>query len=78
MDQIPIKDIPHEKQQPIIRLVDNLLQLNTELTELNENTSKKTKIIEEINKNEQEIDLLIYGLYGLNETEIALIKGSLK
>jgi hypothetical protein len=61
--KIPIPDILLKQQQPIIKLVDKILEIKKKNPQ--ENTSKL----------EKEIDLLVYELYGLTEEEIKIVEG---
>jgi len=60
---IPIPDISAELQQPIITLVDQIL------------SAKKENPAADTSELEREIDLLVYGLYGLTEEEVNIIDG---
>lgn len=59
--QLPIPKIETAKQQPFIKLVGEILKAKKR----NENTTKL----------ENEIDQLVYQLYGLNEDEIKIVDG---
>ncbi len=66
IEQLPIKDIPEIQQAPIINLVEQILSTK-------QNTpSVSTAALE------REIDKLVYGLYGLTDTEIEIIENSIK
>jgi len=76
-EKIPIAK--NENQQPIIKLVDKMLSLNKRLNELKDkSTDEKAKIEAEIKKIDQEIDELVYKLYGITEAEKKIIEESLK
>ncbi len=62
VEQIPIPKIDEEKQQPFIKLVDEILESKQK------NPKADTKIYE------KQIDKLVYELYGLNEKEIKIIE----
>lgn len=71
VDKEPILDIPiykpvDEKQQPIIQLVDKILETKEQ------NSEADTSLWE------AEIDKLVYELYGLTEDEIKIVGGGLK
>ena len=63
---LPIKDIPETEQLPIINLVEEILRVKQSTP------SVSTAEMEE------EVDKLVYGLYGLSEAEIGIIEGSMK
>ena len=77
--RMPIKIISLEKQQPLIKLVDLMLSLNKSLNELKDkSTDEKARIEADIKKTDQEIDELVYKLYGMTEAEKKIIEESLK
>jgi len=79
LEQLPIKNIPLEKQLPFIKLADKMLSLNKKLQEIGDkNTLEKQKIQEEIKKTDNEIDELVYQLYEITEEEKKIIEESLK
>ncbi len=59
---IPIPKLTMEQQQPIIALVDQILD------------AKKSNPSDDTSMLEREIDRLVYGLYGVTEEEIAVIE----
>jgi hypothetical protein len=61
LEQIPIPKIPETEQQPFIQLVDKILA--------------EKKAGNDTSALEREIDLLVYGLYGLSEEEILIVEG---
>ena len=61
--QIPIPNITKEQGKPIISLVDEIL------TAKQSNPNADTIILE------QQIDQLVYELYGLTEAEIKIVEG---
>jgi type I restriction-modification system DNA methylase subunit len=74
--KLPIKLVPESQQQPIIQLVDKMLELNKRLNELGDKiTDERRKIEEEIQKTDKQIDKLVYKLYGLTEEEIKVVEG---
>jgi len=76
---LPIKNIPPDKQLPFINLADKMLSLNKNLHKIGDkNTLEKQKIQEEIKKTDNEIDELVYQLYGITEEEKKIIKESLR
>ena len=64
IDEFPLKISSKEIQNPIISLVEHILTL------------KKEDSKADTSELENEIDELIYQLYGLTEEEIAVVKGS--
>jgi type I restriction-modification system DNA methylase subunit len=77
--KLPIKIVSLEKQQPLIKLVDKILSLNKRLNELKEkSTDEKAKIEADIKKTDQEIDELVYKIYGITEAEKKIIEESLR
>ena len=62
MKELPIKKISLSEQKPFIDLVDKIL------------SAKKENPSADTSEWEKEIDLLVYGLYGLTEEEIGIIE----
>jgi len=89
ISQVPIKDIPKEKQKIFITLVNNIITSKEKIAKYNKhyeslNAVDKIEIKEEIEKLENlveksvaEIDSLVYELYGLSSDEITIIEGNL-
>jgi len=76
---LPIKTIPEPQQQQLIKLVDKMLSLNRRLNEIGDKkTSESAKLEDEIRKTDNEIDQLVYKLYGLTKEEISIVEESLK
>lgn len=76
--KFPIKTAP-EKQESVVELVDKILSLNNRLNEIGDKkTDERAKIEEEIIKTDQELDELVYDIYGITENEKKLIENSLK
>jgi len=66
-------------QLPFINLSDKMLSLNKKLQEISDkNTLEKQKLQEEIKKTDNEIDELVYQLYGITEEEKKIIEESLR
>jgi hypothetical protein len=59
--QLPIPKIPETEQQPFIQLVDKILA--------DKKAGNDTRALE------REIDVLVYGLYGLSEEDILIVEG---
>ena len=70
---IPIKKINLEDQNPFITLVDKILAITKDEDYL-QNPEKQAKV----KALEQEIDQLVYKLYGLTEEEIKIVEGEAK
>ncbi len=77
LEKLPIRIISEPQQQPLIKLVDRMLSLNKSLNET-KNEEEKIKIKKEIQKTDNEIDELVYKLYGITEAEKKIIEESLK
>ena len=77
--KFPIKIIPESEQQPLIKLVDKMLYLNKRLNEIGDKkTDERARIEEEIKHTDNEIDELVYKIYGITEEEKKIIEESLK
>ncbi len=63
-EQLPIKKIPSLVQQPFIEKVNEILSLKSQ------DPKADTLALE------QEIDAMVYELYGLSEEEIKIVEGS--
>ena len=63
----------------ILPLANKMLSLNKQLQEIGDKkTSQTAKLEAEIKQTDQEIDDLVYKLYGITETEKRIIEDSLK
>ena len=62
--ELPIPDVPPDTQQPVVDLVDAIL------------AAKDADPEAEIAAEEKEIDRLVYGLYGLDEDDVAAVEGT--
>ena len=60
--QLPIPDVSPEQQEPIIELVDQIL------------ATKRTDLDADVSDLENEIDQIVYLLYGLADDEIAIVE----
>ena len=60
-EKLPIPQIPTDQQQPFIKLVDKILA--------DKKAGNDTSALE------REIDILVYGLYGLSDEEILIVEG---
>ena len=64
MVQLPIPQVNHTQQLPIITIVDRIL------------AAKKLDPQADTTAEEREIDRLVYDLYGLTPDEIAIVEGT--
>ena len=80
LSKLPINmNLIEKNREKIIGLVSKTLSLNKRLNELgNKKTSESARIDEEIKKTDNEIDQLVYKLYGLTKEEIAIVEENLK
>ena len=77
--KIPIPKRNTKLEIEVIKLADKMLSLNKKLQEIGDkNTLEKQKIQEEIKKTDNEIDELVYQLYGITEEEKRIIEESLR
>ncbi|MBC8204709.1 MAG: N-6 DNA methylase [FCB group bacterium] len=77
LNTFPIKQIPKSQQRPIISLVDKMLSLNQRLNQIGgKKTDERGRIEEEIQKTDDEIDQLVYKIYGITEKEKKIIEKS--
>ena len=79
VDKGPLMEVPicvgdKEQQKEVITLVDKMISLNKKLHETLENSNEWESIKSEIEKTDKKIDEEVYGLYGLTEEEIKIIK----
>ena len=83
IEQIPIpkldlaNSIDEESHKRIIRLVEKILDLNERLAKVNTPTAK-TQLDRQIKATDNQIDRLVYKLYGLTEKEIEIVEGSIR
>jgi hypothetical protein len=87
--KLPIPDIPKEEQKPFINLVNTIIESKEKITKYKKhfdslNAVDKIEIQEEIEKLEtlvlnsvNEIDSLVYELYGLSGDEIGIIEDNI-
>jgi len=80
LKQIFIKEIPIIENTSILdKHTDKMFSLNRRLNELGDKkTDERKKIEEEIKKTDDEIDEIVYKLYGITEEEKNIIEESLK
>ena len=73
LTEIPIKIIGEKEQEPFINLADNLIKLNKELKSCT--VPNKCRLLENrISVLNNEINKLVYELYGLSDEEIEIIE----
>ena len=89
MSNLPLPKTSEERQKPFINLVDTILQSKETIKKYNKhfdslNAIDKIEIKEEIEKLEilikdsmEEIDNMVYKLYGLSDDEIRIVEGNL-
>ena len=82
LNQLPIRLIdfnnPAEKKMhdDLVTLADRMLELNRRLAPLrNMDCNEKDELAREIKRTDEEIDHLVYDLYGLSEEEIKTVEG---
>ncbi|MDD4884309.1 MAG: hypothetical protein PHF22_07590, partial [Sulfuricurvum sp.] len=90
--KLPIPEISKEAQQPFITLVDEIIESKPKIKEYkalldvaikNDNFDREIKLKKEIEamenrviECENEIDAMVYALYGLSGDEIAIVEGN--
>lgn len=90
VEQVPIPKIEEEKQQPFIKLVDEILESKQKIKDYkillddaikNDNFDREIKLKKELEtlenlciSNEKEIDNMVYKLYDLTEEEIKIVE----
>ncbi|MEK6983209.1 MAG: N-6 DNA methylase [Nanoarchaeota archaeon] len=78
LSELPIHESDDSIKRSILKLADKILSLNKNLKEIGDkSTLEKQKIQEEIKKTDNNIDELVYELYGITEQERKIIEGSL-
>lgn len=70
LEKLPIADIPSKGKQPIVGLVNKILAITKDDDYL-DNPTKQAKVKEL----EEQIDQMVYKLYGLTDKEIAIVEG---
>lgn len=73
LSKLPIKNIPSYKQEIVTKLVDKIINLNSEIQSIAENSEKWNSIKSEIEKADNKIDEEIHKLYGLTPEEIKIV-----
>ena len=80
--RLPIRHIdfdnPAEKKMhdDLVALVERMLELNKRLAPIRDTyCNERDELLREINRTDEEIDNLVYDIYGLNEEERKIVKG---
>jgi hypothetical protein len=77
--RLPIKKVSDAQEQAVTKLVDKMLSLNERLNEVyHKTTDEHTRIEEELEKTDSEIDDMVYRIYGITESQKKIIEDSLK
>ena len=75
--KLPIPEIDSDKQNPFVDLVNQMFEVQKKYH--SKNTDHEKKIYKnQIDVIDNQIDSLVYELYGLNENDIKVIEDSLK
>ncbi|AGA65410.1 fused endonuclease-methyltransferase [Brachyspira pilosicoli P43/6/78] len=74
INDFPIPDIDKNTEENLIKLVDNIMELNKKLSS-EKNPNSITMLNRQINAVDKQIDALVYKLYNLNDEEIKIIEG---
>ena len=69
-----IPRVSNAKMKPLISLVEQMLELHKKLAGI-KNPDEKTRIQRQIDSTDEQIDKLVYDLYGLTADEIAIVEG---
>ena len=83
LDQLPIRVIDFSNandrtwHDQLVNLVDQMISFNKQLTSA-KTDHEKTIFRRQINAADNEIDRLVYQLYGLTEAEIKIVESSIK
>ncbi len=78
--KLPIRPIDFKKANEVknhdkmVSLVDEILELNKKISKI-KNPEEKTRIQRQIDSTDEEIDKLVYELYGLTGEEIKIVEG---
>jgi type I restriction-modification system DNA methylase subunit len=73
---VPVMNISLNEQKPLVKLADRMLDLNEQYNKLNDKqTSETERLKRQIEETDQEIDQMVYKLYGLTEGEIKVVEG---
>ena len=76
---LPIKILNEIEQVPVIKMVDQILELNQKLLKIGDkHTDETVRIEREIAKIDAKIDQLVYNIYFLTEDAKVIIEDALK
>lgn len=78
LKELPLPPNNGEDEQILIKLTDEMLNLNKELQNVQKGTNRWNQINSEIQKIDKLIDQKVYELYGLNKKEIEIVEKSAK
>jgi len=78
VELFPIAKPTKSIENTIVKLVNELLDLNKKLKQVGKLSDKGKKIQEQVKRINNEIDQKIYKLYGLTKEEIEIIEESVK
>jgi type I restriction-modification system DNA methylase subunit len=79
VSQVPIKKPTEAQETEITRLVEKVLQLNEKLFKIGDKlTDERATTEAEINKIDNQIDELVYTIYGISKDEKEIIEKSIK
>lgn len=79
ISNLPIKYGSEKMQHIVVELVAKIISLNKHLSKLSDkNSNEAQRLKAEIDQTDQEIDRLVYELYGLTEDEIKIVEEALK
>ena len=79
LSELPIHEADDSTKRSILNLSNKMLSLNKRLNEIGDkNTLENQKIEQEIKKTDNEIDELVYQLYGITEEEKEIIEESIR
>jgi adenine-specific DNA-methyltransferase len=74
--KFPVHQATTKEQTSLIKLVDNILDLNNKYLKVKDKqTSETERLKRQIEETDEEIDQLVYKLYGLTEEEIKVVEG---
>jgi hypothetical protein len=81
LKQLPIRTIDfsnrseNAKHDKMVSFVEQMFELNKKLAGI-KNPDEKTRIQRQIDSTDEQIDKLVYDLYGLTTDEIAIVEGA--
>lgn len=77
--KFPVHKATTKEQAPLIKLVDNILDLNNKYLKVRDkHTSEADRLKRQIEETDSDIDDLVYKLYGLTEEDIKVVEGNSK